>query len=580
MTTSSLLLILVAASSPGCTLADLPVHCLRHQVAGEWEFSLGPLGKKRSSCGHQSPDDENQQPKIALTDLKERKLVTLAHPNSASTKKDPEGTWTMIYDEGFEVNVEGLSFFAFSRFDLLNEDGQKHNVSHCGESQVGWYHTQDRSQWGCYFAKKTTTHADYLVQLRSFVPGESRKSISYDLPLPAAWHESAADSLNGLQNGWTAKAYNKFAGKSPRDLNEMAGLRRSMPLSDFHIHSTAGTTQQSGIGAVDLALSDTSNAPNPNPFSLMTMKRSLRSVRAAGAYATSAGSKSRVLAEDDDAERLALEEEQEKEAEAAKVSGQFYEPDISEIPKEFHWGDVDGRNYLEPVLDQGECGSCYAVSTTRMLSARHKIRLDDPHHVPFSISFPLYCAEYNQGCNGGYAFLASKWSRDVGLLPKDCAVYNTGGSCKVDCKVSEIPRNKRYRADKHRYIGGWYGASNHNAMLHELYHNGPIVVSLEPKSDLMYYSGGVYKSGKDPVHQEWERVDHAVLLVGFGETEAGEKYWVLQNSWGEDWGEDGYFRMARGINDSGVESISVAADVVPDDRPEVLEDFVSSLTTV
>merc|ERR1719238_2695617 len=134
---------------------------------------------------------------------------------------------------------------------------------------------------------------------------------------------------------------------------------------------------------------------------------------------------------------------------AAKINGKFYEPDISEIPKEFHWGDVDGRNYLEPVLDQGECGSCYTVSTMRMLSARHKIRLDDPHHVPFSISFPLYCAEYNQGCNGGYAFLASKWSRDVGLLPQDCAVYKTDGSCRVDCNVEDIPKKKRYRADNH-----------------------------------------------------------------------------------------------------------------------------------
>jgi cathepsin C len=68
---------------------------------------------------------------------------------------------------------------------------------------------------------------------------------------------------------------------------------------------------------------------------------------------------------------------------------------------------------------------------------------------------------------------------------------------------------------------------------------------------------------------EWERVDHAVLLVGFGE-EQGKKYWLLQNSWGEDWGEGGFFRMARGTDESGIESIVVGADVVEEPEPATL----------
>merc|ERR1719454_2491722 len=110
----------------------------------------------------------------------------------------------------------------------------------------------------------------------------------------------------------------------------------------------------------------------------------------------------------------------------------------------------------------------------------------------------------------------------------------------------------------------------------ELHSNGPVVVSLEPKSDLMYYQGGIYESTADEIHQEWERVDHAVLLIGYGEAN-GKKYWTLQNSWGPDWGENGFFRMARGINDSGIESIAVAADVVEDKHPEILTNFVATL---
>merc|ERR1719428_842095 len=89
----------------------------------------------------------------------------------------------------------------------------------------------------------------------------------------------------------------------------------------------------------------------------------------------------------------------------------------------------------------------------------------------------------------------------------------------------------------------------------------------------MFYSDGVYQSAgkaKPPIEESrpeslWERVDHAVLAVGWG-VEDGKKYWKLQNSWGEDWGEDGFFRMARGTDESGIESIAVAADVVEDEQ--------------
>merc|ERR1719316_1831251 len=100
------------------------------------------------------------------------------------------------------------------------------------------------------------------------------------------------------------------------------------------------------------------------------------------------------------------------------------EADAIDIPTSWDWRNVSGVNWLHEVLDQGDCGSCYAVATTRMLSARHRIRQQQPNLEAFSISFPLMCSEYTQGCNGGYAFLASKWSHDVGLVPESCSGYS------------------------------------------------------------------------------------------------------------------------------------------------------------
>eukprot|EP00746_Dinoflagellata_sp_MGD_P004611 gnl/MRDRNA2_/MRDRNA2_108927_c0_seq1.p1 gnl/MRDRNA2_/MRDRNA2_108927_c0~~gnl/MRDRNA2_/MRDRNA2_108927_c0_seq1.p1 ORF type:complete len:686 (+),score=131.23 gnl/MRDRNA2_/MRDRNA2_108927_c0_seq1:293-2059(+) len=255
-----------------------------------------------------------------------------------------------------------------------------------------------------------------------------------------------------------------------------------------------------------------------------------------------------------------------------RVKSSDYDDD-SVAPDSFDWRNKDGQNFLDSVITQGDCGSCYTISTVRMLSARNKIRQNNPNAASFSISFPLYCSEYNQGCDGGYGFLQSKWSEDVGLVPEGCAPYQQSGRCSLasGCDLGA----KRYRASNHRYVGGYYGASDEDSIKRELM-NGPVVMSFEPKEDFMYYKGGVYKSGQNQLHQEWEQVDHAVLLIGFGQDE-GANYWQLQNSWGTDWGENGYFRMARGIDESGCESIVVAAEVQEEASNPVLDDLISQI---
>lgn len=162
--------------------------------------------------------------------------------------------------------------------------------------------------------------------------------------------------------------------------------------------------------------------------------------------------------------------------------------------------------------------------------------------------------------------MIAKWSQDVGLVPATCARYTTKGSCNVDkACVAGLNNGTRWRASNYRYMGVDNRAKTTTAamLMRELHEHGPIVVGLsggDIGDEFMLYAGGIYAGETiPPVDQNG---GHAVLLVGYGE-EDGEKYWTVQNSWGPDWGEDGYVRLSREKIKFRTGEI---ADVVPDEQ--------------
>ncbi len=78
---------------------------------------------------------------------------------------------------------------------------------------------------------------------------------------------------------------------------------------------------------------------------------------------------------------------------------------------------------------------------------------------------------------------------------------------------------------------------------------GPVSMAFDVSDDFMGYSGGVFVDST--CFQDPEHVNHAVLIVGYG-NENQQDYWIVKNSWGSSWGEDGYFRILRGKNVCGL----------------------------
>ena len=181
-----------------------------------------------------------------------------------------------------------------------------------------------------------------------------------------------------------------------------------------------------------------------------------------------------------------------------------------------------------------------------------------------SVKHTLNCSVYNQGCDGGYSYLVMKFYNEFEMVLDKC--YSKSAGCMKKCKDSRLD-NINLTVKDYKYIGGSYGRCTENLIIEDVYKNGPLVVSLEPDYSFMFYKSGIYQSPnnnwfvKNLARPEWEKVDHSVVLVGWGEEKVEGKlvkYWILQNSWGTSWGEKGFMRFIRGTDHLGIESICEA----------------------
>ncbi|XP_014325848.1 dipeptidyl peptidase 1 [Xiphophorus maculatus] len=230
------------------------------------------------------------------------------------------------------------------------------------------------------------------------------------------------------------------------------------------------------------------------------------------------------------------------------------------LPEHWDWRNVDGVSFVSPVRNQASCGSCYSFATMGMLEARVRILTNNSDSPVLSPQQVVSCSEYSQGCDGGFPYLIGKYVQDFGIVDESCFPYTAKDTpCGVPANCG-----KMYTAE-YGYVGGFYGGCSETAMMLELVNNGPMAVALEVYPDFMAYKGGIYHhTGLADSINPFELTNHAVLLVGYGRChKTGQKYWIVKNSWGAQWGEEGYFRIRRGSDECAIESIAVAAKPIP-----------------
>lgn len=186
------------------------------------------------------------------------------------------------------------------------------------------------------------------------------------------------------------------------------------------------------------------------------------------------------------------------------------------------------------VKDQGQCGSCWAFSTTGNIEGQHF--LASKALVSVSEQELVSCDTTDDGCNGGLMDQAFQWlltARKGAIATEASYPYVSGGGDAPACKTSGLVIGATITAFKDL-------PHDENQMLTFLETKGPIAVAVDATS-WQTYNGGIMTDC------ESDQIDHGVLVVGYG-LSGSTKYWIVKNSWASSWGEAGYIRVGFGTN--------------------------------
>lgn len=198
---------------------------------------------------------------------------------------------------------------------------------------------------------------------------------------------------------------------------------------------------------------------------------------------------------------------------------------FSSLPVAVDWR---ANGWVTDVKDQAQCGSCWAFSTTGVLEGQHAnvtgklVSLSEENIVD--------CVSTCGGCDGGWPYLAEDYAVQNGVDTEASYPYTAGSGMSGNCSYNKTNVGARFTQVVKLPQG------DGDALWHAVGTVGPVSVAIDAEDDFMMYKSGVFSSKSCSTSM----LDHAVLVVGYGVTNTGQKYYIVKNSWNTSWGMDGY----------------------------------------
>jgi len=224
----------------------------------------------------------------------------------------------------------------------------------------------------------------------------------------------------------------------------------------------------------------------------------------------------------------------------AGIGGTFFATSTAaspEIPTSFDWRNYGGDDWTTPIRYQGLCKSCVAHAAVAVMESLLKISRGDPDENPNLSEQFLFLRGGGKSCDRGWAVdKAAEFLYNVGVPDEDCWPYNPTDTNLVNpCADWE---NRLVKADSFRRL------TSQEEIKRSLVENGPVLARFDVHFDLDCYRSGIYRHVLID-----HRGGHAVAIVGYNDA---ERYWIVKNSWGDEWGENGWLRI--GYGEVGIDS--------------------------